>query len=458
MKRILIGMAAALALATGAAHAEDAQGVWTGSIANSLRVTVQFNKPADGPWEATLSVPAQNLVTRVEDVTVTPDRIGFALPRLKASYAATWSEQDQSWNGTWTQGRTTPLNLKRTTLEAAKPKRPQEEAIASRAPGYASSEVSFDNEPAKVKLAGTLTVPQGKGPFPAVVLVHGSGPIDRDGTVFGHKPFLVLADHLSRQGIAVLRYDKRGVGQSTGKRGEATTLDLAADTEAALRFLRGRPEIDARRIGVVGHSEGGLIAPLLASRDPALGFVVMLAGPGVGGGRLLVEQLALTARARGAPEHIIARERVLNQALFAAMVDEPSLEAARAKAGSILAEAERKGELPAGMGASALERFGTPWFRSLLAYDPVPALQAVRQPILVLNGERDLQVPAAMSLPPIRTALQANPHAVIREMPGLNHLFQTAKTGGIGEYAEIEESFAPAALDAIGGWIKTTTR
>lgn len=458
MKRILTSMAALLAVSTTAAQAEDAQGVWTGSIGNNLRVIVQFEKPANGPWEARLSVPAQNLKTRVEDVSVTPERIGFALPRLKASYAATWNAADQSWHGTWTQGRATPLNLKRGTLEETKPKRPQEDAIAARAPGYASSEVAFENEAAGVKLAGTFTVPQGKGPFPAVVLVHGSGPINRDGEVFGHKPFLVLADHLSRQGIAVLRYDKRGVGQSTGNRRDATTLDLAADAEAALRFLRGRPEVDTRRIGIIGHSEGGLIAPLLASRDPALGFVVMLAGPGVGGSRLLVEQLALTARARGAPEQAIAKDRVLNQALFAAMVSEPSLEAARAKAGLILAEAERKGDLPAGVGAAALERFGTPWFRALLAYDPVPALQAVRQPILVLNGERDLQVPAALSLPPIRTALQANPRAVVREMPGLNHLFQTAKTGGINEYAEIEESFAPAALDTIGDWIKATIR
>ena len=458
MKTILISMAAVLAMAAPGVQAEDAQGVWSGSIANSLRVIVQFNKPADGQWEATLSVPAQNLVTRVENVTVTPEKIGFALPRLKASYAATWNEQDQSWQGAWTQGRTTPLNLKRTTLEASKPKRPQEDAIAARTPDYSSNEVGFDNDAAKVKLAGTFTVPQGKGPFPAVVLVHGSGPINRDSEVLGHKTFLVLADHLSRQGIAVLRYDKRGVGKSTGNRSEATTLDLAADAEAAVRFLRSRPEVDTRRIGVIGHSEGGLIAPLLASRDPGLAFVVMLAGPGVRGDRLLPEQLALTARARGAPEQAIAKDRVLNQALFAAMVTEPSLEAARAKAGLILAEAERKGDLPAGMGASALERFGTPWFRALLSHEPTPVLQAVRQPILVLNGERDLQVPADMNLSAIRTALQGNKRAVIKELPGLNHLFQTSQTGAIGEYGEIEETFAPAALETIGRWIVSTIR
>jgi pimeloyl-ACP methyl ester carboxylesterase len=458
MKAILIGTAAALAMLAPQANAEDAQGYWTGNIANSVRVVVQFNKPADGRWEATLSVPAQNLVTKVDDVVVTPDQVGFTLPRLKASYKAAWNDQTKSWNGTWTQGRPAPLNLTRTTLDASKPKRPQEEEIAARAPVYSSSEVNFDNDAAKVRLAGTFTVPQGKGPFPAVVLVHGSGPINRDGEVFGHKIFLVLADYLSRQGIAVLRYDKRGVGQSSGSRNEATTVDLATDAEAAVRFLRSRPEVDVRHIGVIGHSEGGLVAPLLASRDSALGFVVMLAGPGIGGGRLLVEQLALSSRARGVPEPMIARDRLLHQALFAAMVAEPTLEGATGKARLIMEDAERKGELPAGAGKSLIERFGTPWFHALLGYEPAPVLKTVRQPVLVLNGERDLQVPAAMNLAAIRAALQDNPQAVVKEMPALNHLFQTAKTGAGAEYAEIEETFAPAALETIGSWIKTAVR
>jgi len=207
---------------------------------------------------------------------------------------------------------------------------------------------------------------------------------------------------------------------------------------------------------VVGHSEGGLIAPLLASRDPGIGFVVMLAGPGVRGDRLLVEQQALLARARGVPEAAIEKDRTMNRALFAAMVEEPTLEAARTKAGLILAEAERKGDLPAGLGAAALERFGTPWFRELLAYEPAPVLQAVRQPILVLNGERDLQVPAAMNLTAIRGALKSNSRAVVKELPALNHLFQTARTGAGTEYADIEESVAPLALDTVSEWILAT--
>jgi len=455
MKAILIGTATALAMLAPQANAEDAQGYWTGSIANSVRVVVQFNKPADGRWEATLSVPAQNLVTKVDDVVVTPDQVGFTLPRLRASYKAAWNDQTKSWNGTWIQGSSAPLSLTRTTLDASKPKRPQEEEIAAGAASYSSSEVAFDNAAAGVRLAGTLTVPRGKGPFPAVVLVQGSGAINRDGDAFGHKTLLVLADHLSRQGIAVLRYDKRGVGKSTGKLRDATLPDLAADAEAAVRFLRSRPEVDSRHIGVVGHSEGGLVAPLIAARDPKLGFIVMLAGPGVGGGRGLVEQLALTSKARGVPERLVERDRLLHQALFAAMIAEPTVEGANARASQILQEAERKGELPAGAAKSLIERFGTPWFHGLLSHDPGPVLKTVRQPVLALNGERDLQVPAAMHLPAIRHALQDNPRAAVQELPGLNHLFQTAKTGALGEYAQIEETFAPAALETISAWIKT---
>lgn len=447
--------------ASSQARAEDARGDWSGNIANALPVIVKFAKPADGPWEVTLSVPTQGLVTKVENVVVTPEQVSFALPKLNASYAATWNSGQQAWVGTWTQGQAAPLILKRAddnAVKALQPKRPQEEAIAARAATYTSSEVSFSNEAAKVALAGTLTVPHGKGPFPTVVLVHGSGPINRDGNVAGHKTLLVLADHLSRNGIAVLRYDKRGVGKSSGSRDEATTLDLAADAEAAFRFLRTRPGVDTARIGMIGHSEGGVIAPLVAARTPALAFVVMLAGPGVSGDRIVLEQRTLMARAQGAPDNAVAKDRALNQLLLAAMVAEPSLEGARRKASLVLDEAERRGDLPAGRGQAMIQGFATPWMHFFLRHDPAPALQAVRQPILVLNGELDMQVPSEMDLSAIRTALKGNQRAVIKELPKLNHLFQTARTGAGAEYGVIEETMAPLALDTVSDWIKATVR
>jgi fermentation-respiration switch protein FrsA (DUF1100 family) len=185
---------------------------------------------------------------------------------------------------------------------------------------------------------------------------------------------------------------------------------------------------------------------------------VMMAAPGVKGDRLLVEQLTLNAQSRGVPEQAVAKERLMYQALFAAMVSEPALDGANRRAAVILDEAERKGDLPAGGGKALLQRFGTPWFHALLRYDPAPVLRALRQPVLVLNGERDLQVPAALDLPAIRSALQGNQRAVVKELPGLNHLFQTAKTGAGSEYSEIEQTLAPAVLDLISAWISATVR
>ena len=458
MKSTLLGLLAALIMAANPVQAEDAAGYWKGRIANSLTVILQLSKTADGRWEGTLTVPQQGMTSKVDQLVVTDEQISFKLLALNAGFTAQWSEQAaKAWVGSWSQqGQTLPLTLERTDANARKPKRPQEDAIDARQPGYANSEISFTNASAAVTLAGTFSVPQGKGPYPAVVLVHGSGPLDRDENVLEHKLFVVLADHLNGKGIAVLRYDKRGIGKSSGAFKGATTLDFASDAEAAVRYLRGRAEVDIHRIGVIGHSEGGLIAPLVAAREPALAFVVMLAGPGVRGELLMVEQLALGSAANGMSPDMVAKEREQNRALFAALASEPQLEAAVAKARQVVEDAERNGTLPAGAGKLRLQRFATPWFHAFLKHEPGPVLQAVRQPVLALNGERDLQVPAALDLAAIRTALKDNPRAVVKEMPKLNHLFQTAPTGAGTEYFEIAETFAPAALDTVSDWILAT--
>lgn len=459
MKSTLLCLAAATVMTISVAHAEDATGYWKGSIANSLHVFLQVNKAADGRWEVTLSVPQQGLVTKVDQPVITDDQIGFALLALKASYAAKWNAKDKVWTGTWSQGgQTAPLLLARTEAGAGKLKRPQEDAIAARPAPYTSTDVSFVNDAAKIDLQGTFSVPHGKGPFPAVVLVAGSGPQDRDENVFNHKLFLVLADHLARQGIAVLRYDKRGVGKSGGVYKGATTFDFASDTEAALRFLRTRAEVDPRKIGIVGHSEGGVIAPVVATKDPAIAFVVLLAGPGVRGDLLIVEQQARNAKDGGMSDALIAQQRTFQQALLGAITAEPDLAQARIKANNVVDAAARNGTLPAGMGTATVAAFTTPWFHTFLRLDPVPALQGLRQPVLVLNGALDFQVPAALDLPPIRVAMKNNPKAVIKELPKLNHLFQTATTGGGDEYGMLEETFAPVALDAVSDWIRATVK
>lgn len=452
--------ALAALIASASACAEDAKGYWSGTIANSLNVVIEFDK-LESRWDGSLSVPQQNFKSKVDNLIVTPDKLSFSLAKFNATYAANWDSKGKAWVGTWTQGQGTPLILTRTSaaaLQAVAPKRPQETAISTRKPGYRETEVSFSNEKANVTLAGTLTLPEGKGPFPAVVLVHGSGPVNRDEAVFKHRPFLIWADHLARQGIAVLRYDKRGIARSTGTFKTATTYDLADDAEVAVRFLRTVPQVDARRTGIVGHSEGGLIGPLLAARDPSLGFVVMLAGPGVRGEVLLIEQLARASASQGAPAEFVAKERALNQALFGALVSNSSFDAASQKASVVLDEAEANGILPPGMGKVLYKRFVTPWFHAFLAYEPAKALQILRQPILVLNGELDMQVPSAMDLDPIRAALKGNPRATVKELPKLNHLFQTAKTGAGTEYGDIEETVAPLALDTVTEWIHATVQ
>lgn len=460
MKKIVAGLWALAALgAASPACAEDAQGLWSGAIGGALTVTLNVAKTAGDDWEATLSSPSQGASAKVERFATDATHISFAITSLNAIYQATWNEQAKAWTGKWTQGQSAPLNLQRTdaaAVAALQPKRPQEQAIAAAAAPYASEEVRFAS--ATLQLAGSLTLPKGAGPWPAVVLVHGSGPNNRDQDIFGHKIFLVLADHLTRHGIAVLRYDKRGIGGSTGDYMSATTLDFAADAQAAVAFLRTRAGIDARRIGVIGHSEGGLVAPIVAAREPQLGFVVMMAGPGVRGELLMVEQRAMMAESEGVKAEAIDKERTMNRALFGAIAAEPDREQARLKAAAILEQGERDGLLAPGTAAATAKRYTTPWFHAFLGLEPSPPLRALRQPILVLNGELDRQVPARLDLDAIRAALANNPRAVVKELPKLNHLFQTATTGGGGEYVGIEETLAPSALALMTDWIRQQVR
>lgn len=455
MKIFLSGLLATVAIGMALpVCAEDAQGQWSGAIGGELSVVLSVSKADNGSWQATFASPSQGFSTKVEQFASDATHLSFSIARLDASYKATWDEKLKTWSGSWTQGRTAPLNLQRATSASVarlQPRRPQEEAIAAAVLPYDSQEVRFAG--AGVTLAGSLTVPKGAGPWPAVVLVHGSGPNNRDQDVFGHKVFLVLADYLTRRGIAVLRYDKRGVGESNGDYASATTLDFADDAQAAVAFLRTRPDINRRHIGMVGHSEGGLIAPMVAARDPQLAFVVLMAGPGVRGELLMVEQLALSSQSAGFAADRIARQRALYKTVLAAIVAEPDVEQARRKATAMLEQGERDGILPSRVAAPMARQFTSPWFRTFLSLEPGPALRAMRQPVLVLNGELDRQVPPTLDLAAISTALANNPRAVIKELPKLNHLFQTSTTGAASEYAQIEETLAPSALLLMADWI-----
>jgi pimeloyl-ACP methyl ester carboxylesterase len=380
------------------------------------------------------------------------DAVGFELPALRVVFKGTLAADGQSMSGQFVQGDTPmPLTLtRRAAAVATAPNRPQTPQPPF---PYTAQDVAFDDAAAHVRLAGTLTLPPGPGPFPAVVLVAGSGPNTRDEPILGHKPFLVLADYLTRHGVAVLRYDKRGVGGSSGDYAAATSQDFADDAAAAAAWLRRQPSIDAAHVGLIGHSEGGIIAPMVAARDPKIAFVVLLAGSGVNGADLLLEQGRLIAKAAGAPDAAVAANAEVQRQIFAIVRAEkdPAVAAVKLKA-VVDAFAAAHGLPPAGLETQAIAG-NSPWFRYFYDYDPAPTLAKLRCPVLALNGSKDLQVPPAQNLPPIRAALAHNPDAEVDELPGLNHLFQTADTGALGEYARIEETMAPSVLEKVTAWI-----
>lgn len=362
------------------------------------------------------------------------------------------------------------FSLSSATVEAQRMRTPRFQEPAGELP-YRAETVRFANASAHLELAGTLTLPPGPGPHPGVILVTGQGRQDRDETILGHKPYLVLADRLSRRGFVVLRYDDRGVGESTGDFSAATTPDFASDAVAAFSYLASRPEVDPSRIGLLGHSEGGLMVALAARElDTQVAFLVLLASPGLPGAEFYLEQDATEARRRGLEETAIERRRIRKREIFDALLSEPDQERAKEKLRATMRAMELTPEERAEIAASGasfdalidqqIEQLNTPWHRFFLGYDPATTLGQLRMPVLALVGSRDVQVPPATSLPAISKALKegACPRYEARELPGLNHLLQTCETGLTDEYAGIEETISPVALDAIGEWVVRETR
>ena len=313
---------------------------------------------------------------------------------------------------------------------------------------YREEEVAYENRTAGIKLAATLTIPNGKGPFPAVVFITGSGRQDRDESVtdIDHKPFLVLADYLTRKGIIVLRTDDRGAGKSEGDFDAATAADFATDAEAGLAFLETRPEADLHKIGLLGHSTGGMVAPMAAARNPSAAFVVMMAGVGVPGDELIVAQAQVLAEARGFSREEVEKMVATNRDMLAIIKREKNKAAL---------ETELRQKLSGMVSEQLIRQADSPFFRHLIEYDPATALRQVRCPVLAINGDKDVQVPFRQNLQAIRAALEAggNRNFEILELPGLNHLFQNAKTGLPTEYGDIEETMSPVALEKIASWI-----
>ena len=452
--------------------AKSVVGDWGGTLHVSgidLRLVLHFVRQAGG-----------GLTGRVDSLDQNARGIPFSVVRqtgrkvhaesaaIHGTYNGTLAASGKTITGTWTQGVPLTLTLTRLTSATAanfgKDNRPQNPKPPF---PFTVKNVTFPGGAAGVTLAGTLTLPPGNGPFPAAVLIAGSGPNDRDETIFGHKPFWVLADNLTRRGITVLRYDKRGVGQSTGSYALATSREFADDAQAATVYLQTLPQIASRKIGLIGHSEGGLIAPMVAAKSPDIAYLVLLAGTGVPGRQILMEQGALINKAMGMSSADSAKSQAVQSEALTIAAQETDPAAARVKVSALLHRAVaamtagEKKQLgsPEAFIQAQTQFAASPWMHFFLIYDPVPTLKQVRCPVLALDGSLDMQVPSAENLAAIAASLKAggNPDVTTQELPGLNHLFQTAKTGSPAEYAHIEETLAPVVLTTVGDWITART-
>lgn len=437
-------------------------GSWLGKIsANGLELRLIFNlklnerdsltSTADSPDQGVNKIPLGQVILNENKLTI-------KAPTLLGEYNGTITG-DSTIDGTWTQGGSSfTVNLKR-LKGAFTVNRPQEPKPPY---PYKSEEVTFMNDKFNIRLAGTLTLPNGPGPFKAVIMITGSGPQNRNEELMGHKPFLVIADYLTLHGIAVLRYDDRGVANSRGKYSEATSADLATDAEAALNFLKTKPEINQKEIGLAGHSEGGLIAPIVAASNPSVAFIVSLAGPGVKGEKLILRQAQDIGRLYGESDSALKVTSCINKKLYAVLKKENDNAKAETKVLAVYKHILEKRKTPPTDIEKAVNqlkmRFGSnmyTWFRYFIMTNPATYWKKVRCPVLALNGDKDVQVAADVNLPAIDKALKSsgNKSVKIVKLPGLNHLFQHCTTGLPAEYGNIEETFSPDALKIISDWI-----
>lgn len=458
-KKILALIICLISLLISNLKAQDITGDWNGVLeVMGTQVTLVFHiQQSDSGYTGTLDSPDQGAMgmpfTAVEysdkKLILREANIGAFYEGIPAA---------DSISGTWNQGgQTFELNMYREKVEKRTYNRPQE---PEKPYPYYEEEITFENRIDSLTLAGTLTLPKETGSFPAVILISGSGPQDRNEEVFGHRPFLVLADYLTRQGIAVLRYDDRGTAESTGDFATATSQDFANDVLSAIDYLKSRDEIDDSQIGLIGHSEGGLIAPIVVNRSDDVNFMILLAGTGVPGkeisrmqGRTLLD---VEVSDREAYNQFIDGTIVIASSGRTLQVKKEELTKHYLNSVKVLNEL-----LPDGIDKSAfieqqVQMALRPWSQFFLNHDPADELSKITIPVLSLIGSNDVQVPPEMNHPPIRKALQdaGNHDVTIKELGGLNHMFQESESGSMLEYSKIEQTFSPIALEEISVWIK----
>lgn len=459
----------------GAQSQSVVSGHWSGSLAvgsTKLQLVFAVTPNGQGGYDAKLAVLAQLPGTiPCDQMTVQDDSLLISINTINGSYAGKLDPDRTHTTGIWRQnGMVLPLNLVKTdTITVEKPAdRPQ----TPKPPfPYVSEEVTYDHALARYSahISGTLTKPSGRGPFPVALLITGSGQQDRDETMFDHKPFAVLADYLTRRGIAVLRVDDRGTGSSSGGTYGLTTADFAMDVIAGIDYLKTRPDINPKKIGLIGHSEGGMIAPIVAAGRPDdVAFMVLLAAPGVPGIDLIANQNTAMLQSTGTNAQIAESYGSLYKSMAKAAVD--FADSAMAYQTAMAAFVNWQSTVPPAIMAELtdaknaqstrhfvevmMKAFRSPWMSHFLAYEPAANIGKLSCPVLALNGEKDIQVDAVLNLAGIDRAVRAdNKRVTTQVMPGLNHLFQHCKTCTVAEYAELTETFAPEALQLIGDWL-----
>ena len=447
---------------------QDITGQWHGVLkvqGTQLRLVFNVSKTGTG-ISSTMDSPDQGAKGIPTTTTSFENSIlKITLANAKIDYEGTLG-QDNVIVGTFKQGgQSFPMNLSKEKIEKERLIRPQEPIKPY---PYYSEDISFENKKVGISLAGTLTLPSKEGVFPAVILISGSGPQNRDEELLGHKPFLILSDFLTRNGIAVLRYDDRGTALSKGDFKTATSADFTTDVESAIAYLKTRKEINTKNIGLIGHSEGGLIAPMVASKSKDVAFMVLLAGTGIQGNRLLLLQQKLIGKASGISDDDLQKNELTNRKVFDIVKKSSNLEKLNLDLTNYIKQTlidnPNTGK-PAGMSDDEfvnlqVKQIANPWMQYFIKYNPAPTLEKVKCPVLAINGEKDLQVPPKENLEAIKSALSkgGNKKVTTKVLPNLNHLFQECKTGSPDEYATIEQTFSPTALSEILKWVQMQTK
>lgn len=417
---------------------------------SELILKFTFEETPNG-WKGYMSVPqqfAQNIP--LSDVVFSANKLTFSLPAARISYAGAWDDQKKEWNGTFTQGMQFPLILQRKEIEIKPQLRPQEPKEPFT---YISENINYKQEKENFAIGGTITFPKHTKPVAAIILISGSGQQDRNSEIFNHKPFWVIADYLSRNGYAVLRYDDRGVGETGGKIETATSENFADDVRAGIVYLKSRKEINPKKIYLAGHSEGGILALLAAQNNPDVAGIISMAGLGIPGHELLMKQSYLIAQASGLSGALLEKSQNTNKAIYDLILKNTSDSELRIQVTKLFKESGLITD--DNLIEEQFNMINSPWFKYFVKFDPAPYLAQIKIPILILNGEKDLQVPYASNIEGFNKAFAASGHKKyeIKTYPQLNHLFQTAQTGLVDEYGKIEETFNEQVLADMKTWL-----